>query len=227
MKAIVEAAICVFTKPPLAGKVKTRLVPAVGAERAAELAEAFLRDTLTVLDSLAWAKPVIAVTAPFTKEYLRSYPMWVQPEGGLEVRLETILRRALLDHPVAFAIGADSPGLPPSCLEQARDHLVSHDAVLGPCRDGGFYLIGVKHSPPGLLSGIEWSQPTTMQSTVARLQQQGLSVALIPEWFDVDTAAELSWLESLLEQRTIDCCYTRAALESIRRSMHASGPVTK
>jgi len=213
-----EPAICVFAKPPVPGEAKTRLIPALGEKQAAALAEAFLRDTLKVLERFGRAETVVAVTAPFDREYMRACEVWVQPEGGLDVRLETILRRALVEHAIAFAIGADSPGLPVLCLDQARQQLESHDIVLGPSTDGGFYLIGVKQCPPGLLEGIEWSRPTTLHQTVFRLRRQGFSVALIPEWFDVDTAEDLSRLEFLLAQRTIDCPYTRAALKQIHQS---------
>ena len=218
-----SAAFCIFAKQPVAGTVKTRLIPAVGAEQAADLAEAFLQDTLAVVRKLGRAESIIATTAPFAREYLRGHQMWIQPQGDLGFRMEAILRRALLAHPMAFAIGADSPGLPLICLDQARNRLTSHDVVLGPSLDGGFYLIGVKHCPPGLLSGIEWSRPTTMQQTISRLQQQGLSVAMLPDWFDVDTAAELSRLESLLASRVIDCPHTQAVFEDLRRSKIATG----
>jgi hypothetical protein len=217
------AAACIFAKPPVAGTVKTRLIPVVGAEQAADLAEAFLQDTLAVIRKLGFAEGIIASTEPFAREYLRGHLMWIQPPGDLGVRMEAILRRALLAYPMAFAIGADSPGLPVICMDQARNRLESHDVVLGPSMDGGFYLIGVKHCPPRLLSGIEWSRPTTMQQTISRLRQQGLSVAMLPDWFDVDTAAELSRLESLLAARMIDCPYTQAVLEGLRRCKSTAG----
>ena len=210
-----QAAICVFAKPPVAGMAKTRLIPSIGKERAAQLAEAFLRDTLAPLRNVTWAETLVAATAPFTRAYIPDECMWLQPEGTLDVRVEAILQRALLRHPMAFALGADSPGLPTIYLDQARDLLASHDAVLGPTRDGGFYLLAVKNTPPGVLSGIEWSQRTTFQQTLLRLQQQGLSVARVPEWFDVDTADDLSYLRLLVANRKIDCPFTQAVIEEI------------
>ena len=218
-----RAAVCIFAKPPVAGTVKTRLIPAVGAERAADLAEAFLQDTLAVVQKFGRAEVVIAATAPFAREYMRNHPMWIQPAGDLGVRMEAILRRALVKHQMAFAVGADSPGLPVICLDHARSRLASYDVVLGPSSDGGFYLIGVKHCPRGLLSGIEWSKPTTRQQTISRLRQQGLSVALLPGWFDVDTVVELARLESLVAERLIDCPHTEAVLERFRRSTITAG----
>jgi uncharacterized protein len=178
---------------------------------------------LAVVRKFGRAEAVIAATAPFAREYMRNHHMWIQPEGGLGVRLEAILRRALVEHQMAFAVGSDSPGLPVICLDHARSRLASYDAVLGPSTDGGFYLIGVKHCPRGLLSGIEWSKPTTMQQTISPLRQQGLSVALLPGWFDVDTVVELATLESLVTERVIDCPHTQAVLEGFRRSKIAAG----
>jgi glycosyltransferase A (GT-A) superfamily protein (DUF2064 family) len=167
------------------------------------------------LKNLSWAETIVAATAPFTCAYISDDCMWLQPEGTLDVRLETILRRALGRHPMAFALGADSPGLPAAYLDRAQTLLASHDAVLGASRDGGFYLLGIKRSPPGLLHGIEWSQRTTFRQTVSRLQQQGLSVALVPGWFDVDTEDDLSYLQLLLADRRIDCPFTQAVLRQI------------
>ncbi len=213
-----EAAICVFAKPPIAGTAKTRLIPSIGKERAAQLADAFLQDTLTVLRTLPWAHTIVATTQPFTRNYIPENCIWIQPEGSLEFRLETILQRALTQYPMAFAIGADSPGLPAIYLDQAKALLASHDAVLGSSRDGGFYLLGVKNSPPGLLKGIQWSQPTTFHKTVSRLREQGLSVGLIPEWFDVDTEADLSYLQHLLSNGMVACPCTQAIMKKIKES---------
>jgi rSAM/selenodomain-associated transferase 1 len=209
---MIEATICVFAKPPVAGKTKTRLAATIGAQPAAELAEAFLRDTLEFLRQFSWMQTVVAATEPFTRDYLRDHEMWLQPEGSLDQRMELILRRALQSAPMAFALGADSPGLPSSYMEEARHSLRTSDAVLGPSVDGGFYLLGVRNCPEGLLSGIEWSKADTLQKTITRLQQQGLTVALLPEWFDVDTSADLALLGGLLARRTIHCPYTRQAM---------------
>src|ERR1051325_1805857 len=163
VRSVAQAAICVFAKPPLAGIAKTRLIPSIGQECAARLADAFLQDMLMVLRTLPWAHTIVAATELFAKDYIPDRCMWVQPEGELDIRLENILQRALMQYPMAFALGADSPGLPAVYLEQAKTLLASHDAVLGLSRDGGFYLLGVKNDPPGLLNGIQWSRPTTFQ----------------------------------------------------------------
>lgn len=194
-----HGSICVFAKPPEPGRVKTRLIPLLGSIGAAELATAFLRDTWTALSALPWADAVLASTHEGPINCLDNPgEVWAQGAGDLGLRLESILRRALCDHPFAIAIGADSPGLPVELLEEARNALTRADAVIGPCDDGGFYLLGLRQCPDGLLSGISWSAPITCAETIAKLKTAGLTVHVLEPWFDVDTPADLQQLQSLL-----------------------------
>lgn len=207
--------ICVFAKPPVAGRVKTRLIPRLGRTRAAELATAFLQDTWASVSALPWAKSVVASTEEGLSDCLPG-PMeiWLQGEGDLGARLANIFRRALLDHPYVIAIGADSPGLPAKFLEQARDALTRVDAVIGPCEDGGFYLLGLRSCSADLLSGISWSAATTCQETIAKLQAAGLAVHILDSWFDVDTAEDLEKLNSLISANRIQAPRTKDFLEA-------------
>jgi rSAM/selenodomain-associated transferase 1 len=210
-----EALICIFAKPPQPDLVKTRLIPAFGAERAAELAEAFLQDTVALVRTLPWAECIIAATEHFERSYFHPEEIWLQSEGDLGERLEKILRLALKRRPAVLAIGADSPGLPVALLEDARKALQSADAVLGPSVDGGFYLIGLKECPVGVLGGIQWSHSTTLTDTVVRLEQYGMTTARIGEWFDVDTPADLESLRRHLENNPSAAPRTIALLQRI------------
>ncbi len=118
-----ETIICIFAKPPQPDRVKTRLIPAFGAERAAELAEAFLHDTVALVRTLPWAECIIAATERFERSYFRPEEVWLQSEGDLGERLEKILRLALKRRSTVLAIGADSPGLPAALL---RWRFLSH-----------------------------------------------------------------------------------------------------
>jgi rSAM/selenodomain-associated transferase 1 len=194
-----EGCICVFAKLPRPGSVKTRLAALVGNEAAAALAAAFLQDTWSSVSSLSWAKAVIASTAPSTPLVSpRASDIWVQGDGDLGERLERILQRALEGSPFAIALGADSPGLPPEYLQQAGDALRGADAVLGPCEDGGFYLLGLRRCPSGLLAGISWSQADTFAQTQSKLKIAGLSVNVLPTWFDVDRPEDLLRLKAMI-----------------------------
>ena len=207
--------ICVFAKAAVPGRVKTRLAPLLGTRFAAELAKAFLQDTWASVSDLSWAKPVLASTEKATLDFLPGpIETWLQGEGDLGARLENTSRHALCQHPYVIAIGADSPGLPAKYLEQAREALHLADAVIGPSEDGGFYLLGLRKCPAGLLYGIPWSAPTTCLETIAKLQDAGLSVHVLDNWFDVDTAQDLEKLNALITAKRIEAPKTHLFLET-------------
>ena|ERR1700694_3355816 len=186
-----HSVICIFAKPPEAGKVKTRLIPELGEQRAAELAEAFLQDTVAMVRKCLWASCRIAATEVFERNYFLPDEVWLQGEGDLGMRMERIFRRGLQQFEMVFALGADSPGLNPDCLAHAREQLLRADAVLGGARDGGFYLLGMKNCPEGILGQIRWSHPQTCMETVGRFHNKGWKTASIDNWFDIDTPEDL------------------------------------
>ena len=193
-----EAIVCIFAEPPIAAAVTTQLVPELGAERAAELAEAFLEDTVAMVRTLSWAECIIAATEAFERSYFKPEEVWLQSEGDMGERLEKVLRLALKRKPIVLAIGADSPGLPGAYLQSARDALQRADAVLGPSADGGFYLIGLKDCPVGMLEGIQWSHSTTLAATTHKLEQFGMKTVLTNPWFDIDSHEDLERLRRML-----------------------------
>lgn len=217
-----QSCICVFVKPPCVGAVKTRLVPAVGAEGAARLAQAFFRDTWTTVRAIP-AHRVAAVAAGGTKlsAFRRSFGPGADEEvrsqggGDLGARMERVLRAALRRFPQALAIGTDSPGMPIRLLRAGRRELDRVDAVVGPAEDGGFYLLGLRRCPPGLLRGIPWSRPDTAPRTIARLRAFGLTVELLTPWFDVDRPADLERLRSLITRGAIKAPETERALAEL------------
>jgi rSAM/selenodomain-associated transferase 1 len=209
-----EAIVAIFAKYPEPGSVKTRLIPEIGADRAVELAEVFLADTVSMVRKLDWAECIVAATAAFERHYFKPHELWLQSEGDLGERLEKILRLALKRREIVLAIGADTPNLPPACLESARSALKTADAVLGPSIDGGFYLIGLKDCPAGVLDGIQWSHSSTLASTTAKLEQFGMKTVLINPWFDVDGPDDL---ERLRRQLTADPASAPRTAELLRR----------
>ena len=86
-----------------------------------------------------------------------------------------------------------------SYLQQASCLLESHDVVLGPCEDGGYYLVGARGSVPPIFSGIDWSTEQVWQQTIACLQEHRVRFAVLPTWYDVDTIEELKRLHSELQ----------------------------
>jgi rSAM/selenodomain-associated transferase 2/rSAM/selenodomain-associated transferase 1 len=219
--------LCVFAKPPRPGNVKTRLAAGVGHSMAARLAGAFLQDTWALVSGLSWARPVLATSEGAAADFdlPGGCTLWPQGDGDLGQRLERILRRALSEADLALAIGADTPGLPARLLMEATRALAEADAVLGPCEDGGFYLLGLKRCPRGLLSDLGWSKPTTFADTQARLRERGLVVRVLEPWFDVDTPEDLDRLRSSIICGVLHAPATACLLAASRPGISIIVPV--
>jgi uncharacterized protein len=197
---------------------KTRLIPAVGAERAANLARAFFDDIWATVRALSDATPVLAVTEPDPAlDPGPNVAVWMQGDGDLGDRMERALRRGLEQADAAIVVGSDLPGLPRRMFEAARDALLTYDAVIGPSDDGGFYLIGLTRCPAGLLAGLPWSRSDTREHTLARLRANGLRIRELEPWFDVDTPDDLERLRKLISSGAISAPAVAAALRSIPR----------
>jgi uncharacterized protein len=203
--------VCVFAKPPEPGNVKTRLIPELGRGGAAELASAMFVDTWHTVCSTPGVRPVLAtVTSGVFPVAIDTKDIWLQGDGDLGARLERILRRSLTHAAGAIAIGADSPSLTAAHLQAAIRALDDHDAVIGRVMDGGFYLLGVRECPKGLLSGIPWSTRETAESTVERLRDCKMDVHELLPLFDVDLPEDLRSLEGYLLKNPAAAPATRA-----------------
>src|SRR4051794_38213113 len=174
--------VCVFAKPFVPGEVKTRLASVLGFERAATLAIAMFSDVWRAVSSCPGVRPVLATlepSIPNAEHALDKLPIqipkddvWLQGGGDLGARLERIFCRALGIAPAAIVVGADSPMLTSDHLQHALRALVDYDAVIGPCYDGGFYLLALRKCPRGLFSTLPWSTPHTAQATKSRLEER-------------------------------------------------------
>jgi len=205
--------VCVVAKAPRPGRVKTRLCPPLAPQAAAALASAFLVDTWA--SATADGREAVLVLEGDVNDLpapLRSAPRWPQAEGDLGARMEAAARRCLRDRDAAILIGTDAPGLPPSLLAGAEAALERYDAVLGPALDGGYYLLGLRTCPPGLLADLPWSAPNTLEATEHRLGERGLATARLPTWFDVDDAPSLGLLQQALRADWVRAPATADAL---------------
>ncbi|MFH1723079.1 MAG: TIGR04283 family arsenosugar biosynthesis glycosyltransferase [Elusimicrobiota bacterium] len=194
--------LLVFLKAPVPGKVKTRLSREIGAARAAEAYAAMARAVREEVECLSgmdivWSYAPEPGFEDLAWLGLPGAPFRRQPEGDLGRRLEAAFERAFAESggPVC-AIGTDSPGLPAATITAAFDALESHDLVVGPAEDGGYYLIGMSRHLPGLFCDIPWSGPLVFEKTLERAREEALRVKLLPAYFDVDTARDLErWRE--------------------------------
>jgi rSAM/selenodomain-associated transferase 1 len=191
----------IFAKHPIPGAVKTRLAVDVGPVVAAELSEAFLRDLTERFAHTAdrrWLgyTPGTPETRGWFERFAKgNYQLWEQPAGDLGRRMEEYFADVFIAGASrAVLIGSDSPTLPVELVEQAFTQLESHDAVLGPAQDGGYYLIGLRQVWHGLLHGVRWSTPHAFADTNLRFRCAEFSTAVLPSWNDVDTADDLNTL---------------------------------
>lgn len=192
-----DCRVIVMAKAPVAGYAKTRLIPALGADGAALLAERLLRHAIAqALD--AGIGPVELCCAPDARHAvfaeLGSDPrvaLSEQGEGDLGARMARALQQALASHDRALLIGTDAPALDAAVLRAARDRLAEHDAVLGPAFDGGYTLIGLRRFVPTPFEAMPWSTPQVLAITRERLRAAGLHHAELPPLHDIDEPADL------------------------------------
>jgi len=195
-------ALAVMTKAPQAGQVKTRLVPPLTPDEAAELNKCFLRDTTAAISRVTMHTEAsgIAVYTPTGTEstYVDILPgdFSLLPQRGVDFgeRLCSAaedLFRCGFDS--VCLIDSDSPTVPGENFSKAIEFLEtsSNRIVLGPCDDGGYYLIGVKKPHRKLFERINWSTERVFDQTVRRAREIGLGVKLLPSGYDIDDAAGL------------------------------------
>lgn len=188
-----------MARAPEAGQVKTRLVPPLSYESAAELYRCLLLDKLLQVAGLHGIDPYLAYTPIEARQSMLALlpeaftliPQAGSDLGGRLHRLSAILLER--GHPAAILIDSDSPTLPTPYLLDAVARLQSGttDLVLGPAEDGGYYLIGLKRPCRALFDNIPWSGPEVFTETLRRAAAQRLQVSTLPPWFDVDTPEDL------------------------------------
>jgi hypothetical protein len=190
-------ALAVMTKAPQAGRVKTRLVPPLTPEEAAELNKCFLRDTAAAISNAAGADTAcgIAVYTPVGAEsaYTDILPadFSLLPQRGdkfgerLYLATEDLFKCGFES---VCLIDSDSPTVPAENFEQAVEQLSTSEdrVVLGPSDDGGYYLIGMKKPHRHLFEQIAWSTERVLNQTMQRATEIGIEVKLLPTGYDVD-----------------------------------------
>jgi rSAM/selenodomain-associated transferase 1 len=201
--------------PPLGGSLLDGRtgIGRFDAARVARLADAFIRDTLRVAERCTHEALSIVFAPPDSEPYFRavapSAKLVPQSGGDLGARLAAAVALAF-DRGATrvVVIGTDTPHLPPERLDEAFDALAAADCVLGPARDGGYYLIGLTAPRPELFRGIEWGTQSVLAETVAVAAAQGLLVAHLPEERDIDERTDLDWLADALRAVPALCPHT-------------------
>lgn len=197
----------VFARWPRPGVVKTRLSPALPPELACALHVALVADTLATAAAagaresfVLWADaprgtvPGTRLEAPAGIVLPAGMRAGAQSGGTLGDRLDTAFDALLAARARAVVIGTDCPGLRPRHLRDAFEALASNDAVLGPARDGGYWLIGLRVRAPALFEGVAWGTDAVLAQTLERAGRARLSVATLETLDDLDTPSDLARL---------------------------------
>jgi hypothetical protein len=221
----VDQVILVFMKAPRAGRVKTRLAARVGDALALELYMAFVEDILSTCR--ATACPVMVMLAESDGlEEVRSwlgdgFAYGLQDGDDLGERMSNAFRGVFEKGcRQALLIGSDIPDLPADTIRDGFQEMDSCDAVIGPARDGGYYLIGFRSEGfrSAAFEGVEWSTASVYSQTCRLLVESRLNYKVLPRWDDVDTFDDLQRLFERLKTaggapRTLDTCRKRVFRE--------------
>jgi len=221
-----SSALAIFAKAPIVGQVKTRLCPPLSPEEAKELYQCFLLDTVARALRLPDVQVCLAFTPAESEELLRAFlpgsllyfPQRGDSLGEREANVFVDLLQKGFSHVVL--IGGDIPTLPFFHLQGAFARLTDPrtDVVFGPSEDGGYYLIGARALHPCLFENIAWSTSTVLAETLAQARREGLNVAQVPAWYDVDSAVDLERLTVELQNQSArsNAPATEALLKQLR-----------
>ena len=216
-----NSCILLFAKSPVKGQVKTRLAAETGQDFAVGLYKCFVEDVLGFIEDVGVPLRLCFHPPNAKSDFLE----WLgerdffRPQTGddLGERMKNAFENAFAEgFSKVVAIGSDSPDLPGDFLREALGALESHEAVVGPSSDGGYYLIGFSRASflPEAFAGIAWSTSAACAQTLALLERHGRSTHFLPEWHDVDTAADLDLLLLRMGntplERSRTCRYLRA-----------------
>ena len=209
-----ECRLIIFAKAPISGRVKTRLIPSLGAKAAMCLHQKLIVHSL-VKARQARVGPIDLWCAPST-----AHPFFLccqkkfraglhsQPRGDLGRRMAFALRTTLERASSALLIGTDAPSLTEGDLREAAKALArGMDAVVGPAEDGGYVLIGLRRFAPELFRGISWGTGCVLAETYERLHRLGWQWHELPKRWDVDRPEDVERLrtEGLLKGRHQGC----------------------
>jgi uncharacterized protein len=214
----VDSWLIVLARWPEPGVGKTRLAAALGRDRAHDLQQAFLDD------SLGWASLAPNLLIAFTpasaaSSFRRRAPnarLRVQPAGDLGRRIHQAFVDAFgLGAGRAVVVGSDSPNLPGPIVDSCMGRLSRADAVIVPSSDGGFCALGLKRAHPELFDRVHWGSSVVLEEITRNARRLGLSLGTTEAWYDVDDLDALARLQADLSSDGRFATRTAAALARI------------
>ncbi len=205
-------AVVIMAKAPAPNEVKTRLIPPLKAEEASNLYHNFLLDKIEQVKSIE-ASRFISYTPETSEAFFRSiipsgFSLINQEGADLGERLVNVSNGLFAQGAEKVVIlDSDTPNLPSDHIREALSRLDEVDVVLGPCEDGGYYLIGMRSFMPELFIGIPWSTSRVSELTIMKAHEAGLTISLLHGWYDIDTAIDLKRLKKDQDSPSEKCFF--------------------
>jgi rSAM/selenodomain-associated transferase 1 len=211
-----ERTLIIFARAPVVGAAKTRLVAGLDEVAAHRLYTAMFLDTLALARRAGMPVLLSLAGESHIFDLPRSWQAVQQPDrsfgGRLSWSFEQAFRRGARH---AVLIGADLPQLPVQTVVEAFAGLATHDAVVGPTHDGGYYLLGLNQPSPWLFNGVSWSTADVYGETLALLAERQKRTATLAEYRDVDTLDDALALAAVLRDEPQRAVLTARALREI------------
>jgi rSAM/selenodomain-associated transferase 1 len=194
-----EEALIIFTKNLIHGKVKTRLAATIGNDKALAVYKQLIHDTIELTNQLPVPKFLYYSDSiePHDNWSNKIYTKKLQSGAGLGEKMKNAFTDLFeLGYNKVLIIGTDCPELSHAIIISSFHNLDSHDVVIGPATDGGYYLLGMKKLCPGLFKDISWSTDQVLQQTLRACVDSGLSNLLMDELSDIDNEEDLIALKT-------------------------------
>lgn len=202
-----KKALLTFGKAPVPGTVKTRLQAEIGPEKTVEIYKSFIREILSIIKGVNNVDRFLGCAPSkdhdFFTEMAQLYNIETFDQRGSNLGEKII--NAFNDYfstgyNSIVLIGSDSPTMPAEYIEMAYQKLEDNDFVVGPCCDGGMYLVGAKQKlDPVIFQDIPWDTSEVLNLVLEKLFNRNIRFALLPFWYDVDNADDLKFLNLHLQ----------------------------
>lgn len=193
-------ALIIFAKAPIPGQVKTRLQAHLSPEECRDLYASFIIETVKQAKKIIKADIFLFchpdIEDLFFQKVSAGFGIRLIAQNGNDLgeRMDNAIKDGLkMGYNKVVVIGSDSPDLPYEYVEDGFERLGSFDMVVGPCRDGGYYLIGGRRELP-VFNSIPWSSDKVFEMTLEKARKHGITFSVLKEWYDIDSWEDLQQL---------------------------------
>jgi len=215
-----KKALVVFAKAPETGNVKTRLQSGLGRDKTIEVYKSFIQQVLKTGSNVRGVDRYLACAPsdkyPFLRSMARRFRMETFPQRGKDLGRRIVngfndcFRRGYRD---VVIIGSDSPTIPHEYISLAFKKLNEHRFVIGPCCDGGMYLVGAREEVnPRLFQGVPWDTSDVLMTIMEKCFRSKRDFTLLPFWYDVDDLRDYQFLKLHIKYLSSPSLYNKVLL---------------